>query len=103
MSDPTPSRKQFPALQQFLRGYLHEDWKQEYESVQEAAHDFWEDADADERNRVRDQWLAFTKAIENKPLEVVRRRLRELGSAWQPSQASDLDQITRALQPHPSD
>jgi hypothetical protein len=93
----------FSALRSFLRGYLHEDWKQEYESAEQAAHDFWEDADPEERSRVRGEWLTFAESVKGQPLNTITNRLRDLGSAWRPSSESDLDAITRALQHHPSD
>ena len=91
------------ALRNFLRGYLHQDWKEEYGSVEQAVRQFCQDADPDERARLSSEWLAFTKELENGTLPGIQRRLRELGSAWEPSQASDLEQITRALQRYPSD
>lgn len=103
MKDAKKNNDELPALRRFLRGYLHEDWRQEYESVEEAAHDFWEDADPDERSRVRTEWLNFAESVKGQPIDKISRHLQELGSAWRPSSASDLDAITRALQHHPSD
>jgi hypothetical protein len=103
MKNPRKSYEEFPALRSFLRGYLHEDWKQEYESVEQAAQDFWEDADPEERSQVGAEWLAFTESVKHQPLEIISRRLQDLGSAWQPSSVSDLDAITRALQHPPSE
>lgn len=102
MMDPL-SKSHSAVLRDFLRGYLHEDWKEEYGSVEQAVRQFCKDSDPNERTRLRADWLAFTKELENEPLPVIHRRLRDLGSAWQPSQASDLGAITRALQRYPSD
>jgi len=98
MKNTENNHEEFSALRSFLRGYLHEDWKQEYDSVEQAARDFWDDADAGERHQVRAQWLAFTKSINGQSLDSISRRLHDLGSAWQPASESDLDAITRALQ-----
>jgi hypothetical protein len=97
MTNPKENREELPALRSFLRGYLHEDWKQEYESAKQAARDFWEDADPEERDRVRSQWLTFVESAKGQPLEKISRRLHELGCSWRPSSESDLDAITRAL------
>jgi CdiI immunity protein len=97
------NHEEFPALRSFLRGYLHEDWKQEYESVEQAAHDFWEDADRDERNQVRTEWLTFLESVKGQPLDQISRRILALGSAWRPLSEGDLDAITHALQRHPFD
>lgn len=90
------------ALQDFLRGYLHEDWKQEHGSPEQAAQHFWDDADPEQRAQLRAEWQEFVESAKNQPLDEVARRLRKLGSAWQPSHASDLDDITRVLQRYPS-
>lgn len=97
MRNPGKSQAHLPALRSFLRGYLHEDWKQEYESAEQAARDFSEDADPEERDRVRSQWLTFVESAKGQPLEKISWRLHELGCAWRPSSESDLDAITRAL------
>ena len=55
----------FPALRSFLRGYFHEDMADEYGTLEEAARQFYEDADPDERKSVATEWtrfLAQTKA-----------------------------------------
>jgi CdiI immunity protein len=103
MNNPRKDAKEFSALRSFLRGYLHEDWKQEYESVEQAAHDFWEDANAEERSEVRSEWLDFVESLKGQPLDKISRRLLDLGSAWRPQNQSELDAITRALQRYPSD
>jgi hypothetical protein len=91
------NHEEFSALRSFLRGYLHEDWKQEYESVEQAVRDFWQDADPGERRELRAEWLTFTESVKGQPLETITRRLQDFGSAWQPSSESDLEAITRVL------
>ena len=95
-------REELPALRSFLRGYLHEDWKHEYESVEQAVRDFWEDADPEERNQVRAEWLTFVESVKGQPLDKIAHRLQYFGAAWRPSSESDLDAITRSFQHHPS-
>lgn len=98
MKNVKNNHEEFSALRGFLRGYLHEDWKQEYKSVEQAVHDFWENADPEERNRVRIEWLAFMESVKGRRLDQIARQLQDLGGAWRPSSESDLDAITRALQ-----
>ena len=43
----------FPALHTFLRGYFHEDLRDEYGTAPEAADQFCDDADSDERVHLR--------------------------------------------------
>ncbi len=46
----------FPALRSFLRGYFHEDVADEYGTPVDAADQFCEDAESDERNAVANEW-----------------------------------------------
>lgn len=92
---------EFATLEYFLRGYLHEDWKQEYGSLQHAAQQFCHDADPEQRSQVLTEWHKFVESAKTQPLDEIALRLRKLGSAWQPSKTADLDQITRVLQRYP--
>lgn len=94
--------RDFAALQDFLRGYLHQDWKLEHGSPEQAAQHFWDDAGPEQRAQLTAQWQEFVASAKNQPLEEIARRLTKLGSAWQPSRASDLDDITRVLRRYPS-
>jgi CdiI immunity protein len=97
------NRQPCVALRDFLRGYLHQDWKQEHGSPEQAAQHFWDDADSEQRRQLRSEWQAFVEAAKDQPLDEVARRLTELGSAWRPARASELDDITRVLQRYPSE
>jgi len=94
---------EFATLEYFLRGYLHEDWKQEHGSLKHAAQQFCHDANSDERNQVLTEWQEFVDSAKAQPLDEIARRLRKLGSAWQPSKTSDLDEITRVLEHYPAE
>ena len=70
----------FPALHTFLRGYFHEDVADEYGTPPEAADQFCDDAETDERIPVAREWqqvveLTGTQAA---PLNAA---LKKLGSA----------------------
>lgn len=78
-----PSAADYPALRSFLRGYFHQDMKDEYGSAEEAAREFWQDADAEERSAVAREWTRFQAGMKDSPLEEFNRVLtRELGSAY---------------------
>ena len=94
---------EFATLEYFLRGYLHEDWKQEHGSLKHAVQQFCDDANGDERSRVLTEWQEFVESAKAQPLDEIARRLRKLGSAWQPSKASDLNEITRVLEHYPAE
>ena len=72
----------FPALRSFLRGYFHEDVADEYGTPVEAADQFCEDAETDERNAVANEWTQLMHALEGKPLSETNRALTaKLGGA----------------------
>ena len=50
------SAAEFPALRSFLRGYFHQDMKDEYGSAEEAAREFCADASSEERAAVAAEW-----------------------------------------------
>jgi CdiI immunity protein len=80
---PPISAADFPALSSFLRGYLHQDMRDEYGSPQSAARAFWSDADEQERSSVAEQWTQFLDRTEERPLSEVNRVLTvTLGSSY---------------------
>ncbi len=94
-ASPQISASTFPALRQFLRGYLHQDWKQEYESPAEAAQQFCEDADTEERQRVAREWLDFCQQTKNLSLPAISGLLRDqLGAAWSVRSIEDFEAVS---------
>jgi hypothetical protein len=88
----------FPALREFFRGYLHEDWREEHESLEAAVGQFCRDAGEHQRQEVSRQWQTFRKRTEDLPLNQIRELLaRSLGSAWYPASQADLETLSRAL------
>jgi hypothetical protein len=65
----------FPALRSFLRGYFHQDMKEEYGSAEEAVREFCEDASGDERAEVAENWSRFLDQTKGQPLEAINRIL----------------------------
>jgi len=94
------SRKDYPALSNFLRGYLHEDYRQEHGSAARAVEAFCRAATPAEQAAVAsdlDAFLAATLALRH------RERiagLQALGGAWRPRSSKDLERL-RALIPSP--
>jgi hypothetical protein len=77
------SAADFPELRSFLRGYLHQDMKDEYGSPEEAAREFCSDASGEERAAVADQWARFVNQTHGMPLDQVNRILTgPLGSSY---------------------
>ena len=70
----------FPALHTFLRGYFHEDVADEYGTAPEAADQFCEDAETDERLPVAREWQQLSELTGAQPAPL-NAALRKLGSA----------------------
>lgn len=98
-SPKKPKASDFPALRSFLRGYLHQDMKDEYGSPAEAAAEFYTDADPDERSAVAREWDRFVTQMKHAPLDEFNRFLtRELGSAYSLT-TEDIQQISASFAP----
>jgi CdiI immunity protein len=95
---PEISAANFPALRSFLRGYFHEDVADEYGTLEEAAAQFYEDADPDERKAVWSEWSRFLTSTKSLSVTAINKLLNEkLGAACR-LQADDVEKISRALQ-----
>ena len=90
----------FPALLEFLPAYLHQDFREEYDSAGDALEAFLSEASGDEIVDVREEWTRLRRNFAGKPFEEIQAALGQLGSAWLPEnegELKDLDQIlTRA-------
>jgi CdiI immunity protein len=70
----------FPALHTFLRGYFHEDVADEYGTAPEAADQFCEDAESDERIPVAREWQQLVEITGGQP-PGLNAALKKLGAA----------------------
>lgn len=77
---PEITAAKFPALHTFLRGYFHEDVADEYGTPREAADQFCEDAQTDERVPVAREWKQLLELTGAQPA-VLNPALKKLGSA----------------------
>jgi len=94
------SAANFPALRQFLRGYLHEDWQEEHNSPAEAAQQFCEDASPEERRDLAREWEAFRQGTENLSLPAISVLLSsQLGAAWNPKTSDQLEAVSAVFRP----
>jgi len=106
MSAEKPSKKpttapisaaDFPALRSFLRGYFHQDMKDEYGSPEEAVREFCSDASGEERAAVAKQWAQFVDQTKGQALEQINRILTgPLGSSYAMTD-EDLKRISAIL------
>lgn len=84
----------YPQLEAFFCGYLHQDYPEEHGSVAGAVAAFRRDARAPERRTVKKEWKAFRAATADETLKAVGEKLtRGLGSAWIPRKRADLDAL----------
>src|SRR5262245_23428860 len=81
----------FPALRDFLDGYLHEDFVQEHGTPEAAVRAFLADASADEKAQLRNDAQRFAAAIKEWPWADARLALRRLGGAWAPGSRAALE------------
>jgi hypothetical protein len=79
-SKPEITAAKFSALHTFLRGYFHEDVADEYGTPPEAADQFCEDADSDERIPVAREWQQVVE-LSGGQTAVFNAALKKLGSA----------------------
>ena len=77
---PEITAADFPALHTFLRGYFHEDVADEYGTPQEAADQFCEDAQTDERIPVAREWQQLLE-LTGTQAAALNPALKKLGSA----------------------
>jgi hypothetical protein len=77
---PEITAANFPALHTFLRGYFHEDVADEYGTAPEAADQFCEDAETDERIPVAREWQQLVELTQGQPA-ALNPALKTLGSA----------------------
>lgn len=90
--------EEFAALRDFLRGYLHEDYRTEYGSPEAAAAAFAREADATERSAVAAQlsrFLELTLGLD--PAETLQLFRQELGSGWNPGSVNAVRSLLAAL------
>ena len=90
--------KDFPALREFLAGYLHQDFTAEHGSPEAAARAFRTVADEAECNAVAEELSRFLSVTQGNSFELTRELFSEtLGSAWRPSQPAALRHLLSAL------
>ena len=89
---------EFAALRDFLRGYLHEDYRSEYGSPEAAAAAFRGEADVVERGAATAQLARFLELTRTLPPDETLHLFRqELGSGWNPGSVGALQNLCAKL------
>jgi len=87
----------FPALRSFLRGYFHEDVADEYGTPTEAAEQFCEDAETDERTAVAHEWTELIQLLGAQSLAEINKALTtKLGGSVRLSE-EEFQQVTQVF------
>ena len=87
-------REAFPALTAFVRGYLHEDFRQVHGSLRGAAAAFSQDASPEERRQLAQELESLRRAVADHPAGELRRFVTaELGSRWEPGSREELAEL----------
>ena len=90
--------KDFPALCEFLAGYLHQDFTAEHGSPEAAARAFRANAEESQSKTVAAELNRFLERCGDLPFEQTRDLFTEtLGSAWRPSHPAALRHLLSAL------
>ena len=96
-SKPRFDLDDFPALQDFFWGYLHEDFAEEYGSAAEALQTFLSDASGDEIQNAKEEWQRFREILKDRPFIEIKAALRRLGAAWQPANPGEIVALDEIL------
>jgi hypothetical protein len=89
---------EFSALEGFLAAYLHEDFREEHATPDDALAEFLEDATSEDVSRLAHDWRQFHARVA--PLvEGVRLHIltHTLGSAWSPRHFADVEALFAKL------
>src|SRR5213075_1439922 len=92
-----PALPALPHLSAFLSGYLHQDFRLDYETPAEALAGFLAECSPAERRGLTKDWRTFTTAIEGQPWRDVRKGFLALGGAWVPPSRAALESVFSPL------
>ena len=87
----------YPALRDFLPGYLHQDFRDEFGSAMGAVKVFLSEASGDEILQVKEEWQLLRNAFLGRPLKDLQDALRKLGSGWMPEHEMEVQGVDKML------
>src|SRR5215471_4940991 len=94
---PTKPAPDLPALRYFFSSYLHQDFRDEYDSPSAAAAAFCSEASPEEIAVVRSEWIVWRKKLAGASASEVAAAIRKLGGVWAPQAESELAALEQAL------
>lgn len=83
----------FPRLAEFAAGYLHQDFTLDHETPEQALRAFFDDANADERQALREELTRFREAASEATWADAREAFEALGGAWRPRSRAALEAL----------
>ncbi len=90
--------RNYPAIREAFRGYLHEDWTTEYADSADAVRAFRRDAGEEEAKAVAVEAKKLLAALAGMEVRDLRKLLGAgFGSGWRPSTAAEADRVLRFL------
>lgn len=92
--------EEFPALTEFLSGYLHQDFVLDHKTPNGARDAFLKDANASERAAVAEEFERFLATADTLSWADVRSGLSELGGAWRPKSRAELTDFISGFKAH---
>jgi hypothetical protein len=96
------TREAFPALREFLRGYLHQDFEAVHGSLRAAADAFRADASPAERTQLTRELESLAALVADLPARPLRQFIEDLGSGWMPKSREEIQELLAAInQRHP--
>lgn len=99
MKESNPWRTRYPLLHQFFRGYLHQDFPEEYGSVAGALRQYRNDAGTEEFGRFAAEWSSFLNEVrELAATEVDRILSTDLGGSWHVESSREIARFTEAVE-----
>ena len=88
----------YKTLANFLRGYLHQDFRLEYKTPVAALQAYRRDATPTEVANLKNELDRFLREIQGMPFDAVQRLLTvQFGSGWLPRNREDLSQLCSVL------
>ncbi len=99
MEKNNPWRTRYPLLHQFFRGYLHQDFPEEYGSIAAALRHYREDSGEDEFARFASEWSSFLEETrEFGAPEIDRILSADLGGSWHVASVREIARFTEAVE-----
>ncbi len=96
---PAIAAADYPAVRDFLRGYLNQDFEDEYGTIDGATKAFRDDASPQEIQELAKEWNALRARLSGASLEAVNGTLSgTFQCGWRVTDLKQLDVISKILQ-----